>query len=68
MLLITSVTNNATNLINNSSDFNELRSSVSSLLCYTTIPSSTIAVSSVPTPPDTTNNTQSGDTVYADRE
>ena len=65
MLLITSVTNNAMNLINNSSDFNELRSS---LLCYTTIPSSTIAVLSIPNPPDTTNNTQSGDTVYADRE
>ena len=66
MLLITSVTNN---VINNSSDFNKLRSSVSSLLCYTTIPSSTIAVLAYPvTPPDTTNNTQSGDTVYADRE
>ena len=68
MLLITSVTNNAMNL-NNSSDFNELRSSVSSLLCYTTIPSSTIAVLVyLVNPPDTTNNTQSGDTVYADRE
>ena len=45
---------------------------MSSLLCYTTIPSSTIAVSLsiAPSfnPPDTTNNTQSGDTVYADRE